>query len=148
MKELSRLREQDRGDCIAGCRASEWSAPGYHLVDHSTQTEDISAGVHRLTPDLLRRHITHGAENHSRGCLCAQVSGNFEVGILHAWLYELGEAKVQDLQVSVSPQHDVFWLDITMHDPGAVCRRKCPCDLDRDVEGFARLQPVALHALA
>ena len=60
---------------------------------------------------------------------------------------KLGQAEVKDFHVAVRPQHDVFRLDVAVHDPTRVRSRQCARDLTRDHEGFIDRQRAALEPL-
>ena len=45
-----------------------------------------------------------------------------------------GEAEIENLHVAISPDHDVFGLDVTVDDAGCVCGRERPCDLATDLQ--------------
>ena len=64
-------------------------------------------------------------------------------------LDELGQAEVQDFDVSVTPaEHDVFRLDVSMNDACFMRGAEGVSRLDSDVEHLAQLHARALHALA
>jgi hypothetical protein len=39
------------------------AAPGHHLVEHGTKTEDVSARVNRLAFRLFGGHVGHGSHD-------------------------------------------------------------------------------------
>ena len=56
------------------------------------------------------------------------------VGTLVRPLGQLGEAEVEDFDQPIRSQHDVFRLDVAMHDPGLMCGSQRRRDLHRNGE--------------
>src|SRR6185312_9501811 len=73
------------------------------LPEHDAQREDIAAAVERLAADLLGREIRRLALDHARARGFAVVVG-------------LGDAEVDDLDVTVEADEDVLRADVAMDD--------------------------------
>jgi hypothetical protein len=61
---------------------------------------------------------------------------------------ELGQPKIQHLHITVAAHHDVFGLDISMHDAGGVGRRQRASYLNGDIKRFSKLHPRLRYAFA
>ena len=60
---------------------------------------------------------------------------------------ELRESEIEDFRVAVGTQHDVFGLDIAMHETAGMRRRQSAGELDADVHHVAHRQRALLQAV-
>ena len=60
------LISENRRQQISRRRSAERLLTGEHLVQHNSETPDVSARIHCQATRLLRRHIRDRAEYHSR----------------------------------------------------------------------------------
>ena len=96
---------------------------GDHLVEHDAEREDVAARVGGLGPQLLGRHVGHGADDLSgRGEAIGQRVLGGAAGTTDA--NPLGDAEVEDLDVSLSREHQVGRLDVAMDETHLVGRRE------------------------
>ena len=138
-RERLGLPIDDRGHDLHHGAAPEGPSARDRLVEHRTEGKDVAARVDGAACRLLRRHVVRRAEDDAglRPSLkrCRQPArlgalGDFRLG-------QLRQAEVEDLDVPVAAHHEVFRLQIAMHDPGAVRRRQCRSHLHRNLQRLA-----------
>ena len=78
---------------------SEGDEASHELVEDYTEGPEIHGERVALSCECLRRHVI-GSADHREGLLCA--------------VQLLAGAQVYELQVPVSADHDVFWLEVTV----------------------------------
>src|SRR5438876_1105139 len=120
---------------------------GYHFVKHHAETPDISALINMLSARLLRRHVTNGPQYSPKVGLHQQQRFVSRHGCWQFLLGELCNPKVEHLYVSVRPEHDVFRLDVTVHNPGLMSGGERAGHLNRDVHSFTNLDSPARETL-
>ena len=59
---------------------------------------------------------------------------------------QLRQAEVEDLHVSIRPQHHVLRLDVAVDDPRIVCSRQRAAGLNGDLEHLYELETAPLEA--
>src|SRR5947208_92570 len=116
---------------------------GYHFVKHHAETPDISALINVLSGRLLRRHVTNGPQYSPKIGLHQQQRFVSRHGCWQFLLGELCNPKVEHLYVSVRPEHDVFRLDVTVHNSRLMSGSERTRGLDRDVNSFIQLHSSA-----
>lgn len=91
--------------------ATERPNPGQQFIEDHTQAPQVAPRIGQvaLALGLLGAHISWRAHQ-------SAFSGEqrFAVGLA-------GQSKVHDQRLAVLAEHDVFWLDIPVDDPPAVC---------------------------
>src|ERR1700687_495709 len=109
------LSSQNQGDDLVSRAGFERRDSGDHLVQDYSETPDVRSYVHRTLAQMLRRHIP------DRAHLCARFSVHVRdsrvlVDVLPPGVafVQLGQTKVQHLNVAVLTEHYVFRFDIAM----------------------------------
>jgi hypothetical protein len=64
------------------------------------------------------------------------------------WLGQLGETKIQNLNVAVATNHDVFRFDIAMDNSCGMRRGECAGGLNGDIQNLCQLQSFGSSAAA
>ena len=109
LRQTRRVLGEDCGKRLAARRPSKRSATRHHLVEDGPEGEDVGAVVYRHSPNLLGRHVGHGAQSRAR----VRVPWH---GRLHRYprdhgarfqrrvggVFPLGEAEVEDLEPPVA----------------------------------------------
>src|SRR5690606_19514652 len=91
---------------------------------HAAGGVDVAAGVHPLTPGLLRREILRRADDLRR-----LRHGGRRVG------HRAGDAEVHHLDIAVTGQHDVRRLDVAVNDAAPVAVVECAQDAVHQLHG-------------
>ena len=107
-----------------------------------TEAEDVAPMIHHAASSLLRGHVRCGAHDNTRvGCAqpaVVQMSVprcRFHVApFARERLNELGEAEVDDLDVTVLGDHDVGGFQIPVDDAFSVGLGEPFCDIRNDLE--------------
>lgn len=89
---------------------------GEHLVEHRAKREQVGARIDCLTAYLLRRHVAGRAQDRAWVGRC---SG----GGISACRDRLGQAEVENLDLTIREEKDVGWLEIAMDDAFGVSGR-------------------------
>ena len=90
--------------------------------------------IDRLPLHLLGRHILRGPDDHS----CLGGIRGLDRGVrARAIVHELGKPEVENLDVAVSGEKQILWLEIAMDDPARVSGRQAARHLPRDIERLA-----------
>src|SRR5262245_14022747 len=100
---------QNRCHCLGGGVAEEWPPACKHLVQDSTNSENVGSMVGRPPADLLGRHVRRRAEENTRCGPSLRL-------VLRARRRELGQPEIQNLHVPVDGDESVFWFEITVDD--------------------------------
>jgi hypothetical protein len=111
---------------------------GAHLIEHGAEREQIGAAVEIFSADLLRAHVSHGADGGAgageicldgdgrRGCSAAELRGG-----------ELGEAEIENFGLTFRRDEDICRLDVAMDDAFGVGGVESTGDLHAEIEdGF------------
>src|SRR5205807_10617770 len=87
---------------------------------HNTQAPNVRPRIHVLTARLFRRHIADSAQHRPR--ICLHFGCRIQIWLLSSgeFVAELCDPKIQDLNVTIPPDHDVLGLDVAMDDAGSV----------------------------
>ena len=97
-----------------GIRAAKRHLPGQHFVEHHAQRVKIAARIAAFGLDLLGRNIVggpHGLRNLARTSAAAPLGA--------------GDAEIDQLDVVFGVHHDVFRLQIAVHDAMSVDVIEC-----------------------
>src|ERR1039458_2301238 len=84
-----------------GIVARKRQPPGKQQVENDARGPDIGPAVRLLAQESLRRNVVEGADDHARLCV---------TGVT----FQPGNAKVDNLDVSIRLHHDVCRLDVPM----------------------------------
>src|ERR1700738_763882 len=84
----------------------------------------------------------HRAHNCALAGVVYRFSRSLTVGKKPFGLHQLGQPKVEQLNIAVSPDHDVLRLDIAMDDARGVGSRQRAAGLDCDFQDFCQLHPL------
>jgi hypothetical protein len=141
-----RFVAQDGRQRLGGARAPERRLAGQHLVERAAEGEEIGAGVERLPPHLLGRHVGRRPQEPAflRGEDLEPASLR-RSGLL--LLDELGQPEVEDLDVPVRADHDVRGLEIAVDHVRPVRGGQPIRHLGRDLERRAQRQRPARDPL-
>src|SRR5437879_6185984 len=71
----------------------------------------------------------------------------FQFGVRRWRLSQLSKTKVKDLHVAIFAKHDVFRLDVSMHDSSSLGCRKCTGDLNGNIKSFVQGEWLFIHQL-
>ncbi len=140
-----RVGLENRGNHVAAGSTFESRTAGKHFVQDHAETPDIRSRVGLQPARLLGRHVMDGAEDLPGLRICR--GGGFCV-LSAPTADKLCEPEIEDLHDPVFPDHDVFGLDIAMHDARGMSGPERRCDLDADVDDFSQLQLFPVHPLA
>jgi hypothetical protein len=90
------------------------------LVEHRADGEDVRPMVGGFALDLFRSHVGDGAEDDPLASLIAhrQGAGMGVGGFLRRG--QLGQPEIQHLGEAVRGHHDVFRLEVAVHDAGGM----------------------------
>ena len=114
------------------------AASSQHLVKDRAHAEDVAAVVDWLAPQLLGRHVGHGADYRAalgnRGQFFHGAFGFSRRGL------QFRDSKVENLDSVVGGYKQIFRLEITMNDTALVCRDETLHDLQRVVDRQADRQ--------
>jgi hypothetical protein len=122
------------------------------LVEHDAKGEEIRPRVEVLAPRLLRRHVGHGPQRHSRAAQ-GVVPGERGLGLIHRRALdcrrrrELGEAEVEDLGLAPPRVEDVRGLDVPVDDPLPVRGVEGVGNLDPDVHDLVDVEARGAHVM-
>ena len=100
-----------------------------HLVEHHAERVDVAAGIAALSFDLFGRNVVGRA--HGRRELGEGDAAGAGVG---------GDAEIDELDVVVGVDHDVFGLQVAMHHAVRVNVVEGIEDAQRDADGALRRQ--------
>ena len=106
-----------------------------HFIENGAEGENVRPAVRRLSPNLLRGHVAHGAPDPSQVRVVG--GGGCLRGVLVAWSRQLRQSKIEDLEPPVPGHEKIPGLEITMDDAVIVSGREPMSDLDRDLHGLA-----------
>ena len=135
------LRRQDGRHRVGDRLASERSPPREALVEDAAEGEDVGPFVDRLAARLLRRHVRRGPEDDARlRAARRERRGLRDLRRRGVALEGLGEAEVEQLDLSFRGDHDVRGLQVPVDDPPLVRRFKGFGDLPRAGESFFELK--------
>ncbi len=129
----------DVADQLREVLAGEGPMAVQPLVQGDAKAEEIAAGIERLAPELLGRHI--GRRPHDRAGLGHLVAvdlprlagGRARAGAGHDRL-DLGDAEVGHPHATVVTDQDVVGLEVTVDQADAMSRGKPPPRLDELVD--------------
>jgi len=113
---------ENRADRVGGAALPKRRHSRDHLVQHGAERKDVAARVHRFTTHLLGRHIAHGAHDDAFGCAHLHVGDGRGIGertVGHG-IHQLRHTEVDDLQVAVLRDEQVFGLEVTVNDAARV----------------------------
>lgn len=105
---------------------------GRQFVEDDPEREDIGGGGCSFSSSLLWRHIAHGSQQ--RAWIGRQARLDFILGA--GFRGNACQAEIQHLDISIAANHDIFRLDIAVHDTGGVSHGQSPRDLATDVKQF------------
>ena len=95
------------------------------LVEHEAERKDVRSVIRRETARLLRRQIAHCAENHTG----ARQGRRGSCALFPLERRAPCESEVEDLDVPILGDEDVFGFQIAVHDPAFVSGREPLSDL-------------------
>src|SRR5688572_29253414 len=93
-------------------------SPRQHLEKNQSKTKDVGSGIDGETGSLLRGHISQRSHQDS-GRNIGIIAGRQMYGWLRLF-GELRKTKIEDLYISVRPDHYVLWFDIAVNYPGSM----------------------------
>ena len=111
----------------------KWTVFCCRFVKDAAERENIRPVVYFgvLALRLFGRHITHGPHHQAgRGMLlrhdcCRGLARLFQIGIQElVGLQKLHQAKIDNLGIAITRDHDVVRFQIPVHDPCCVCLRE------------------------
>src|SRR6267142_3930687 len=86
------------------------------LVQHRTERKQVAAPVQLFATRLLRRHVRDGADRSPRtGQKVRRVPNCLAAKIFVAFMEQLGETEIQNLDGPALDDTDIGWLDVTVH---------------------------------
>ena len=103
---------------LRGAVAAERGVPGSAFVENSSERELVGTQIGRLPLRLFGGHVADGAENGTSGGAASRCGGLGAPPVRVP--VELGEPKVDDLDVAVSIDEDVLGLQVTVGDAGVM----------------------------
>ena len=115
-----------------------------HFKQHDPQAEDVGSVVRSQSTRLFRRHVRSGPQHR---CGRHAVDGDRRVAG-GSRIDNLGQAKVENLDASVSRDEQIVRLDVAMDDPALVSGGQAVRDLDAVVDRRARRQGPAVQVVA
>ena len=130
--ELRRLRVQNGVHGFDAGGSLERAASGEHFVKHGAEAENVGAWVDGFGSHLFGRHVSgrakHGARLGERhGC-----------GVFARCSWSLfSQPEIEDLHLARARDHDIFGLEIAVHDPECVRRSHAIRNLAGEIDGFA-----------
>lgn len=128
------LGENGRGRVSRGC-ALEQALARQYLVEHHAETENVGALVRGPAANPLRRHVSGGAQDHTR--LGLVEGGRVGPG---AGSRQLGQSEIQDFYPAVFAHKDVVRFQIAVDDAVLVRCRQPLRHLDGYIQRPARWQ--------
>ena len=141
---------ENRADRVGGAALPERRHSRDHLVQDGAERKDVAARVNRFTTHLLGRHIAHGAHDDAFGCAHLHVGHGRGIGertVGHG-IHQLRHAEVDDLQVAVLRDEQVFGLEVTVNDAARVHLAEGVCRLTGVLERQTEVQRASLEYLA
>ena len=109
------------------------------FIEHNSKRENVGATIRRLLQQNLRRHICGRAIDSACPVHGCTLVGSWQV---------LGYSKVENLYLSIRSKHDIFRLDVAVHDTVFVCRHQGLRALHRDPQKLLQVHRRLLYALA
>ena len=139
--ERNRLGRQDGRHQLRGNVAGEGGAAGEHLVQDHAERKDVATLVHRLTINLLRRHVLQRSGNRTQADerRPRRIADDLDPGQLP------GEPEVEQFD-SRTGQHHVPRLQIAMHESLLVGVGEAVGDLAGNVDRVVHRKAAAGHA--
>ena len=122
------------GEGIKRRGAEEGRPPGDRLEDQRAKGKKVGAVVDLLAHGLFGRHRAAGTEHRGDP---GQVAVGGSLGLDH----HFRQAKIEDLGVERTGDHDVFGLEIAVHDAFAMGFRQPFGDFAGQHQGFAETKP-------
>ena len=119
-----------------------------HLVENRAEREDVRAVIGGLAPHLLGGHVPGRAHDHAG---VGRGRGRRELGGLDARFrrkHQLGQTEIEDLDVAVPGDEQVFRLQVAVHDPLVVRGGEAGRDLDGVLDRLAHRERAAAQARA
>jgi hypothetical protein len=132
---LRRILAQNRRERFGGRLAMECGPAAEHLVKDSANREDIGAVICGFTARLLRRHVI-GCPHHPAGFGKLHNPGGLPLHRCRFDCEQLGQAKVDDLQLIISTDEDILRLQVTVHDSFLVCGDDAFGELKAELDGL------------
>src|SRR5262249_45980126 len=113
--------------------------PGDHFIQYGPQAEDVASAI-RLPPlRLFRRHIRKRPHYHAGGGEWRRGGGESVFPQLPPSLNQLRQPEIEHLHVAVSPNHDVFRLDVAVNNSLTMRGGERGGGLRHDVQRLARV---------
>ena len=141
---------ENRADGVGRTALPERRLSRDHLVEHGAEREDVAARVHRFATHLLGRHVAHGAHDDAFGGAHLRIGHGRGIGertVRHG-IHQLGQAKVDDLEVAVLRDEQVFGLEVTVNDAAPVHLGEGVSRLTCVVKRLPELQGASLEHVA
>ena len=107
MTELRRVLLQDRADRVSLGIALECALPRQNLVQESAERKDVAARVGVLATHLLRRHVAHGAHQHSR-------AGQSRARFFRRATPQLRQSEIENFDSPVFCDEYIFGLQVAV----------------------------------
>ena len=137
----------DGGDNVRDRLAGKRLAARQHFIQHTTERENIAALIGGVSPRLLGRHVAGRAENDARigseRTKCRRIRVRRRRRLFHS----LGQAEIENFDLSFRSDLDVGRLQIAMNDAFFVCSFQCISNLMSNPESFFRRNRPTLDPL-
>src|SRR5215470_13833331 len=134
--QLDGITVQDGAYRVGSGGALKRAFPRQHLVHNCAQREDICPLVNWLAAQLLGGHVSERPHK-LRGCALGEC---LELPSSDLFWQELGQPEIENLDVPVAGEPNVFRLQVTMHNPLLVRRRQSQTNLGSDLDDLADRQ--------
>jgi len=105
---------QDRAHHFDRAIAGERAFAAQHFVENRAKAKNIRTLIRHLPAHLLRRHVAHGAEDHT-GLRGGGPRQSF-VSVFRLRRGQFGQAKIQNFYVAVAGDENIFGLQVAMDD--------------------------------
>src|SRR6185369_3847350 len=114
----------------------ERSTACHHLVDHNSQTPDITSRIYLFATRLFGRHVMRGTHDHAGVRLDQNPRRGFGIRrrTVGSSLCEFCQTKIEYLHKTIATDHDVVGLNIAMNYAGSMGLLERAGDLDRNIK--------------
>ena len=128
--------------------AGEGALAGQHLVEHSTEREDVAAAIDFFAFDLFGRHVLEGANNGAFLCdrRMLRRSNGGQCGQARGRRCSASKAKVQELG-SRFGEHDIAGLEVAVNDSVTVSFVESVGDFAPDLQDLIGWKRALLQTL-
>ncbi len=113
-------------------------------MEHRTETEEVGPGIHRVSSQLLRRHVPRCADDKPGGCLAGARGHGFLEQVVRCRTVDplgvvrrgdhLGDPEVEQLHMPLAGHQHVLGLEVAVDDAARVRRGQALRHLRRPVQ--------------